>query len=112
MQIRHKLLFLQHSFSSGKSFLLGPRILDKSCCWDFAEEDDSVDDLEGFLDVEVAFDVLDDIAGVVPKDLELEEPDGFKAAIMNFSLSLHSQWCKLSSWACSQSLARVGGQPL
>jgi len=80
---------------------LGPRIFERSCFWDFAEDDDSVDDLEGFLDVEVAFDVLDDIAGVVPKDLELEEPDDFKAVVVNFSLSLHSQWCKLSSWAHS-----------
>jgi len=36
-----------------------------------------VDDLEGFLDVEVVFDVLDVVAGVVLKDLELEEPDDF-----------------------------------
>ena len=61
-----------------------------------------MDDLEGFLDVEVVFDVLDVVAGVVLKDLELEEPDDFKAVVMNFSLSLHSQWCRSSSWAHSQ----------
>ena len=91
---------------------MGPRIFERSCFWDFAEDDDGIDDLEGFLDVEVAFDVLDDIAGVVLKDLELEEPDDLKAVVMNFSLSLCSQWCRLSSWAHSQSLARVGGWPL
>jgi len=91
---------------------LGPRTFERSCFWDFAEDDDSVDDLEGLLDVEVVFDVLDVIAGVVPKDLELEEPDDFKAVVMNFSSSLCSQWHRSSSWACSQSLARVGGWPL
>jgi len=108
-QIKHKLLFLQCSFSSGRSFLSGPRTFERSCFWDFAEDNDGVDDLEGFLDVGVVFDVLDVVAGVVPKDLELEEPDDFKVVVMNFSSSLHSQWHRSSSWAHSQSLMRVGG---
>jgi hypothetical protein len=56
---------------------LGPRIFVKSGFFD-EEEEDGVDDLEGFFEAEEVFAELEDVAAEVAEDLELEEPATFE----------------------------------
>jgi len=90
--MKHRLFFLRHSFSSGKSFPSGPKNFAMSGPNGFDDDEDAgVEDLEGFFEAEAVFEESEDVAEDVPKDRELEEPDTFASLAWGLSSELCSQ---------------------